>query len=295
MESKADEAPVHRRWTKVARPGRPTTGFWGLVVAPTAVLLVLSGCVAPPASSGRGSSPGLKVVSGQVVAPLLSDSFGGGDGLITNEYAYWNPSDPSSVVSPVWELDSGSLFRRGGAGWTGVPDDRSPDATSSSGNNSAVFRLTTRRSDFGDVSVSFRLRNDGLSSTGSTPPVDWDGVHVFLRYQSEFSLYYASVNRRDGTVVIKKKVPGGPDNGGTYYELTPYVAHAVPYGQWQNVTATVRNVTGGVQITLSADGVVLAQAVDRGVGGPAITSPGKVGLRGDNANVSIDDFTVTAP
>jgi hypothetical protein len=50
-----------------------------------------------------------------------------------------------------------------------------------------------------------------------------------LRYQSETSLYYASINRRDGTSVIKKKVTGGPDNGGTYYDLTPYVAHAVPY------------------------------------------------------------------
>ncbi len=156
-----------------------------------------------------------------------------------------------------------------------------------------MFRLTTQRSDFGDVAVSLRLRNDGLSSTASTPPVDWDGIHVFLRYQSEYSLYYASVNRRDGTVVIKKKVPGGSSNGGTYYELTPDLAHAVPYGQWQDVTATVRNVPGGVELTLLADGVVLARVTDTGVGGPPITGPGRVGLRGDNVNASFDDFTVT--
>jgi hypothetical protein len=40
-----------------------------------------------------------------------------------------------------------------------------------------------------------------------------------LRYRSEQSLYYPSVNRRDGQVVVKKKCAGGPFNGGTYDTL----------------------------------------------------------------------------
>ena len=175
----------------------------------------------------------------------MSDAFGIADGLVTNEYAFFSPGDAAARVSPTWQLDSGSLFALGGAGWTGIPDDVEPNALSSNGTDSAIFRLVTKRSDLGNVSVSFSLENRGLTQTSSTPAVAWDGVHVFLRYQSQYSLYYASINRRVGTAVIKKKVPGGPDNGGTYYDLTPYVAHAVAFGSWQAVTATVSNNTDG--------------------------------------------------
>ena len=206
---------------------------------------------------------------------LVSDHFAVADGLVTSEYAYWNPSDAAALVSPIWQLDSGSLFARNGAGWTGVPDDVVPNASASNGNDSAIFRLVTKRSDLGDVAVSFQLNNAGLSQTASTPAEDWDGVHVFLRYQSQTSLYYASINRRDGTAVIKKKVTGGPDNGGTYYELTPYVSHAVPYGSWQQITATVRNnPDGSVTIRLLAGGTLVAQATDTGVGAPRSRRPG---------------------
>ena len=79
-----------------------------------------------------------------------------------------------------------------------VPDRRGPDAASAQGTGSAVFRLVTHRRDFGNVAVSFSLRNDEVVSTMSTPPVAWDGVHVFLRYQNPDRLYSASANRRDG-------------------------------------------------------------------------------------------------
>ena len=158
-----------------------------------------------------------------------------------------------------------------------------------------MFRLTTKRSDFGNVSVSFSLLNQGLSSTIKTPPVDWDGVHIFLRYQSQESLYYASVDRRDGKVLIKKKVPGGPSNGGTYYDLCAPVIHRVPHGQWQRVRASVtNNQDGSVAIRLYSEGIFLVGATDAGEGGaPPITRPGKVGIRGDNADFKFDDFVVT--
>ena len=231
----------------------------------------------------------------QLETPLLNEAFPYADGVITNEYAYWNPSSPSARINSVWELTSGSLFASSGRGWTGVPDDTNPNADSSTSNGSAVFRATTRRSDFQNVAVEFRLLNQGMVSTGSTPAVAWDGCHVFLRYQSQYHLYYASINRRDNRVIIKKKVPGGPSNNGTYYDLTSQRVYNVPYNSWQQVKATIStNSNGSVTIALYAGGQLLITATDFGTGGPPILNPGRVGVRGDNANLMFDDFTVTA-
>ncbi len=225
---------------------------------------------------------------------LLYDTFPYPDGLITNEYAFWNAGSPGIFTNPNWEMDSGSFFCSGNAGWTGIPNDTAPNVNSSNGNNSSIFRLNTKRGDFGDVAVSFDLLNQGLNSSNATPPVDWDGLHIWLHYQTEYQLYYASINRRDNTVVIKKKVPGGPSNGGTYYELTPYVPHAVPYNTWQQVKATVKtNSNGTVTIELFSGSTLLISATDDGhIGGPPITGPGKVGIRGDNANLKFKNFKV---
>jgi hypothetical protein len=227
-------------------------------------------------------------------AVLFSDLFDRTDGLITNEYAFWNPSDARAFRSPDWEMGSGSFFVSGGTGWTGVPNAGFVDRTSSNATNSAIFRLNTKRSDYQDVSVSFSLLNQGLSSTSVTPAVAWDGMHIWLHYQSETSLYYASINRRDGTSIIKKKVPGGPSNGGTYYDLSPFVSHPVPYGQWTNVKATVQtHPDNTVTIALYENGQLIVQATDDGsIGGPPITGGGRVGLRGDNANLKFENFVV---
>jgi hypothetical protein len=229
------------------------------------------------------------------VTPLLSDSFNGPDRLITNEYAYWNPTHPDAVISPLYEMTSGSLFNKSGTGWTGVPDDNPPDALSLTGNDSAVFRLTTHRADFGDVAVSFTLKNNGMTSTARTPEQTYDGVHVALRHASQYQTYYLSINRRDDRIVIKKKVAGGTTNGGTYYELTPEVARPFSYGTWQSWRATVRTVNGVVKLELWAEGTrVLAATDDGSLGGPPLTAPGQVGIRGDNCDFQIDAFTVTS-
>ncbi|HZO05277.1 MAG TPA: hypothetical protein VFB52_02745, partial [Solirubrobacterales bacterium] len=75
---------------------------------------------------------------------LFSDSFDRADGLITNEYATWNPNSSQAVKSADWQMTSGSLFAKGGAGWTGVPDGcSSASASGSPCTASAVFRLNT--------------------------------------------------------------------------------------------------------------------------------------------------------
>jgi len=255
---------------------------------PALVLLLALGEQQGPA--GALAAPPART---QAAVVLLRDGFARADGLVTNEYAYWNPRSAAALHSPVWELTSGSLFARGGAGWSGAPDGASPDATSSNGTGSAVFRLTTKHAGFGDVTVGFRLRNLRLVATGRTAAVAWDGVHVLLRYRSQAELYAVSVNRRDHTAVIKKKLPGGPTNGGTYHTLAA-TAHRVPYGAWQRVAAAaLTNPDGSVTITLRAGGQELLRATDRGVGGPPITRPGKVGLRGDNCEFQFDDLTIS--
>ena len=230
---------------------------------------------------------------------LFIDNFdraNGPNNLITNEYAFRNPNDPRAVRSPNWEATSGSLFYKRGVGITGVPDGCKPDRYSQVCNDSAVFRLRTRRTGFKNVTVSVRLLNHSLTSTSRTPARAIDGIHLWLRYQSEAQLYALSVNRRDGTVVIKKKCPGGPSNGGTYYTLASAKSLPIPFGTWQRVQATVQNgQDGSVDLRLSRDGTQLVEATDRGTGCAPITAAGRVGVRGDNDDFSIEAFTVTTP
>jgi hypothetical protein len=218
---------------------------------------------------------------------LFSDAFAGNDRLITNAWANWNRDDPKAVVSPIWEVTSGSLFTRGKVGWSGVPDGVEPDPQSKNGTGSSVFRMNSKRRDFGDVRVDLRLRNLGLR--GGDDPTD--GLHVWLRQQDQTKLYAASVNRRDNRIVIKKKLTGGDENGGTYYELgsAPYT---VPIGVWQSFTITIKTDDGKVTITVAQDGRELVRAVDAGTGGDPILAPGAVGLRADNTEFEVTGFQV---
>jgi hypothetical protein len=250
-----------------------------------------------PGSSKPGKQSGGSGGSTSSAGALFSDSFDRPDGLITNEYATWNPNSPQAVKSADWQMTSGSLFAQGGAGSTGVPDGCSSASPSSSPcTASAVFRLNSARHDFGDVTVSTDLRVQRLVSTSRTPAVAWDGVHVWLRYQSEESLYYASFARRDGRIVVKKKCPGGSENGGTYYELAPgeVSGFPIPFGAVQHLAAgVVNNADGSVTVTMQRDGATILTATDRGLGCAPITAPGAVGIRGDNAEFSFDEFAVS--
>jgi hypothetical protein len=224
---------------------------------------------------------------------LLVATFPESEKLITNERAYYDPHAAGARVSPVWIATSGSLFSSDGAGWTGIPDDVSPNAASSNGNDSAVFRVVTRRSDFLNVNVGFRLRVAGLVTTRRTPATSYDGVHVFLRYQNQRHLYVVSVYRRDGIVAIKEKIPGGPANGGTYFTLAQQ-HYKIPLNRWVSVKISIVTLAGGeVSIELLVNGrQALAATGSPGHVTPILTA-GRVGLRGDNCQFFFRDFTVS--
>jgi hypothetical protein len=241
------------------------------------------------ASATNGDSP-----DPQTGSLLFKDAFGRSDGLITNEYAYWADGARDAVVSPTWRVTSGSFFVHSGTGWTGIPDAVRPNAASSNGTDSAVFRLTTRRSDFANVAVTFRLRNNALVTTPRTPSRAWDGIHIFLRYRSPREMYYASIDRRDQRGIVKKKCPEGSVNGGTYFTLGSYVQHTFPLGRWRLIRATIETESAGsVVIALYEGSRRILTTRDTGIGCVAIGS-GAVGLRGDNDNFQIDDFSVKA-
>src|SRR5262249_50635268 len=166
------------------------------------------------------------------MAVILRDSFDYPDGVVTNEFATHNPGKPKIHVSPLWLATSGTLFARGGQGHSGhPPDSKKVDIDSAKGNNSAVYRVITRRTDFLNVYVQFDLRFVPLLTTQGTPATDHDGVHVFLRRQGgsghAYTTYYASVFRRDGTAVIKRKT--SPLND-VYVTIDKPVPHAVSPG-----------------------------------------------------------------
>lgn len=235
--------------------------------------------VAPtPSSSATGAT-----------TPFFVDRFEGADRLITNEFAQNHPEEPDAVVSPAWNVTSGSLFVRDGMGWTGPPDHESPTPDSSAATGSAVFRAFPRVETAGSSVVSLRLLPIGFLD--DSKPQDWDGVHVLTRVRSDFEFYSVSVLRRDGLVVIKRKVPGGPSNGGTYVTLA---SAEVPItgGDWHDVRVDTIDVDGAVRIVLWLDGVAVLEATDAGQSAPPITGPTRFGIRGDNLEFTIDDLEV---
>ncbi|WP_123025537.1 hypothetical protein [Mycolicibacterium stellerae] len=212
----------------------------------------------------------------------IAETFAGPDELIAAEGT--PGSDDAS-----WDVTSGTLFRAGGNGWTGHPDaGGTPEST-----GSAVFRMVSEDRRFADLDMSVTLRVDALVETSRTPAQDYDGAHIWVRYRSDRELYAVSVDRRDATMIIKKKCPGGDSNGGTYYDLSPSLPDVpIPQGQWQHVAVSVRDLPdGSVHITAARDGVPI-EATDDGIGCPALRGGGGVGIRGDNAELRFANIIV---
>jgi hypothetical protein len=286
-----------------------------------AVLPAESVAPSPSATSSPTASPvptPTPAPSRAVVSRVIKAFSPAHDGLITNEYALFNPEDHAAVHSADWEMTSGSLYGRGGSFWTGQPDECEPNAKSSSCTNSAVFRLDSKATFSGNIRVSLALMQLGEIHNTSCNQNDtcWHGTHVWLRYQNEYNLYYASVNRADGQVVIKRKVPCGNDNDGTYFVLGSYVPHDFHANQWSRYDVTVqtnfdRSVTIKLYDTDVSRTVPVTTGTDRGGINPhwsatcntpgrynssrynPITSAGGIGIRGDYASFMFRDLTVS--
>jgi hypothetical protein len=227
-----------------------------------------------------------------VTNALLFDPFTGADGVITNHYAFWNPSDATAFRSDVWEMESGCALRRDNTLWSGVPTSNIPNKDCSNGSGSETFRLWTKQS-FGNVSVTFSLRNNGYA-VGSQGERSWDGIKIWLRRQGgtgSVGLYTAEVNRRQGNIMIQKKCAGST----TYHILSqarPEGSDAL-IGQWEKVGGSVRTAAdGSVRLALVRHGRTVLEATDTGVGCAPITNAGRVGIRGDSTNFNADDFLV---
>ena len=181
-------------------------------------------------------------------------------------------NDDFDGPNDIWQITSGTLTRDRGTGHTDSP----------------VFRMVSAERDFNDVTISVTLAVDALQHGP-----DWSGAHIWVRYQSQYELYAISVDREDGTMIIKKKCAGGPDpsNGGTYYNLTDFQPGPVPYGEWQHVVVTATDQPdGAVRITADRDGHTL-EATDHGVGCAPLHGGG-VGVRGDNADIRLSHIGV---
>ncbi len=220
---------------------------------------------------------------------MLRESFSGRDRLLANERSGRDPRAPRSAR---WDVTSGSWFVRRGRGWTGVPDGASPGCCSRRTTGSAVFRVVTRRRQPGDVEVAFTLRAQRLIATPRTPEQAYDGVHVLLRYRSERELYVASLGRRDGAIVVRRKLPGGTANGGRYADVGGRAMLPIPFGVDRRIVVRVRDVLAGVGFRVLVDGVSVLAVTDTGASERVIAGDGRVGLRGDNADFLVDDLSV---
>jgi hypothetical protein len=216
---------------------------------------------------------------------LFRDSFDGPDGIITNHYAYYAPPYVDAYRSPTWEVQSGCALQDGNRLWTGAPTANEPNRECSNGTGSAVFRMWTKRSDFGDVDVSLGLRNDGFTREGET----WDGVKIYLRRQDGDNFYTAEVNRREGNVIIQRKCDG------RYALLDGVRSAATParVGKWENVGGTVVNLPHDeVRIQVVRGGDVVLEATDEAGACDALRRPGRVGVRGDRTEFYVDGIDV---
>ncbi len=235
----------------------------------------------------------------------------GPNALITNEYAGWHSSDSTAVHSGVWRSDGGSLFSVSTTGPNGEPvraaytgnlDSNSADKYSQTYTHSNKMRFWTKASGYGNVKLEASIKplawGDGVPST-------WGGFKFYLNREvgaTESGFYTAEPYIKDGHVYIQKKCLGdtGGGNystGGTYYLLASKSGFSTPLGSWQRIAASSRaNSDGSVTISLYRDGVLVLQAVDRGVRsdgtGCAPLTAGHVGFRSDFLQYYLDDFAI---
>ncbi len=212
----------------------------------------------------------------------VSATFDGGDGIFVSSDAFWGRGDRGLTENAEWFAESGSLFRRSGTGKTA----------------SEAFRMWTRRTDLTFSQVALDVRFNRWSGGGS----DWHGVSLWLNRRLRTPAdgsgvddgpqqegYVVDFLNRDGRLYIQKKV------GSRYYVLEQDAWRPVA-GRWYRWAGRViDNGNGTSTIQVLVDGRVVQQATDDGsMGGPRLLG-GRVGVRGDYADIDIDNISITRP
>jgi hypothetical protein len=252
---------------------------------------------------GGGS---VRICGVKIESPLLfQHTFRGSGQLIASEFAN---------NSPEWVVTSGSLFRRDETGWTGVPDTCGAGQQPPVCNHSDVFRTHTRLSFSGSYTLTFRAKVNAIKSGACQHEPGDRGFKVFAGRRSEHDLYVVALSR-DNTnpLYVKRKVPCGQTNSGTYVTIGIAKSYPWPMGEWRSFRIEVsRNIDDTVTITLfDGAGNVLHVATDRGGPNPATSSctlpekypgatykpirvPLAIGFRGDCSDFQVDDVRVVA-
>lgn len=254
---------------------------------------------APPTTSTTQSSAPTTTTQ----TTLLSSAFDGPDRLVTTAYAYYNHND-CAPRDPDWVVTSGSWFIHNGAGYSGQPSrisGSSPCQVNYQYNGSYQLRMNTVKNDFTNTDIQFDymlVSHGGLG--GSTN--SWDGVHIWTRHPSQYTLYAVSIGRWDGTFVVKKKLSTqisscpSPANDGCYLDISAPVVRKdlTTANVWRHVEIKTDTQTdGSVQITAYINGSQIMQATDHQTGGPVIPE-GAVGIRADNTEFYLKNFQVDA-
>ncbi len=233
---------------------------------------------------------------------VLRETFTGPDGTFVSSGQFWGSSDRGASRNPTWFAESGSMRRTAGTG----------RVTFDQWN----FRMYTRQNDLSHVTVNSDIRFNGwYGGSGG-----WQGINLWLHRQMCIPYpscsavndpnnkggnggYALDFMNRDGSLTILKKVPG--DTRAKYAGATAYVEGGTYYpmaqttfrpnrGQTYRLTGqSVDNGDGSTTLRVVVDGQVKLQVRDDGrIGGPRL-GPGRVGLRTDYADVTVDNLSIS--
>ena len=252
-----------------------------------------------PVSASPLPTPPPVVAPAPQPASLLTETFSGSDGTFSDQNAFWGSQDLGISQNSTWFTESGSVQRRLEAGYTSSP----------------VMRMWTRRTDLAFTNVAMDVRFNRF--TGGSE--GWHGINLWLNEtlctpapgctkvqdgpSAGPSGYAVDFMNRDGKLTILKKVhgdtrakwPGASSyaNGGTYYQLAGTRWTPQPGVKYRFAGRVIDSGNGTATLQILIDGQVKLQVVDTGrVGGPRLTG-GRVGLRSDYADYTVDNILVT--
>jgi hypothetical protein len=263
----------------------------------------------PPTSSSRRRGPVLvaSVIVVLLVAigvtvlgstrPVMTERFDRADSRWVDSEDFWGEEDQGRSRNADWFANDGALEVRGGQAHT---DDRQ-------------FRMYTWRDDLQDASVSFDLTWHGFSGGDA----DWRGMAIWLNRtactpvpecdavddpegNSGYMLRFVAA---DGSMIVNKKVSGDTREefparatdfvqGGTYYWMDKVAWEPEPGRTYRLEGSVSEGADGSRVIEMRVDGELELRVVDDGsTGGPPLTG-GRVGVRGDYADMTIDDLEI---